>query len=75
MGLPAAVREAVDAQRGPAGERFAAVLADVGFLPAVQDQVLLEVPLQAVGLLAEGAGEGPLAAVTHLQTKRRMRPR
>jgi len=65
-GPPAAVEEAVDAQRGPAGEGFAAELAAVGFLPAVQHQVLLQVPLQAVGLLAVRAGERALAAVTHL---------
>ncbi|TNN31843.1 hypothetical protein EYF80_057998 [Liparis tanakae] len=65
--LHAAVRphEAVDAQRGPAGEGFAAELAAVGFLPAVQHQVLLQVALQAVGLLAVRAGERALAALEH----------
>lgn len=63
----AAVEQAVDAQRGPAGEGLAAVLAHVGLVAAVEDHVLLQVPLQAVALVAVGAGEGTHASVTHLQ--------
>lgn len=69
VGHPAAVQEAVDAQGGPTRKRFPAVVADVGFLPRVEDHVLLQVPLQAVALLAVWTGEGPLAAVTHLERR------
>lgn len=63
---PAAVKEAVDAQGGAASKRLATVLADVRFLSGVQDHVLLQVPLQAIGLLTVRAGERTLTAVTHL---------
>lgn len=43
------------------------MLADVRFLSGVQDHVLLQVPLQAVGLLAVRTGEGTLPAVIHLE--------
>lgn len=67
VGHPAAVQEAVDAQGGAARKRLAAVVADVGLLPRVEHQVLLQVPPQPVALLAVRTGEGPLAAVAHLQ--------
>lgn len=66
VGELAAVEEAVDAQGGPARKPFATVAADIGFLSSVDDHVLLQVPLQAVGFLTLRTGEGPLAAVTHL---------
>lgn len=58
--------EAVDAQGGPACECLAAELADVRFFSSVQHHVLPEVPLQAVALLAVGAGKGSLATMTQL---------
>lgn len=57
----------MDAQGGAACERFATVLADVRLLSGVEDHVLLQVPLQAVGLITVGTGERTLPAVTHLQ--------
>lgn len=56
----------MDAQGGPARERFAAVIASVGFFSGMEDQVLLQVPLQAVGFFTMRTGEGTLATVTHL---------
>lgn len=56
----------MDAEGRAAGEGLAAVFAGVGSLSGVQDHVLLQVPLQAVRLLAVGAREGPLPAVTQL---------
>lgn len=68
VGHSAAVEKAVDAQGGPARKCFATVIADVGLLSGVEDHVLLQVPLQAVGFFTVGTGEGPLATVTHLWT-------
>lgn len=65
---PAAVEKAVDAQRGAAREGLSAVFTGVRFLSGVQHHVLLEVSLQAVGLVTVRAGERTLATVTHLQT-------
>lgn len=56
----------MDAQRGPACECFAAVVAGVGLLSSMEDQVLLQVPLEAVGFFTMRTGEWTLAAVTHL---------
>lgn len=69
VGHPAAVQEAVDAQGGSARKRFATALADEGFLSRVENQVLLQVPLQAVAFVTVRTAEGTLAAVTHLQRR------
>lgn len=61
------MQEVVDAQRGPACERLAAVLAHIRFLATVEDHVLFQVPLQAIALVAVRAGKGTHAAVTHLK--------
>lgn len=57
----------MDAQRGPAGECFAAVVTSVGCFSSMENQVLLQVPLEAVGFFTMRTGEWPLAAVTHLE--------
>lgn len=67
VGHSAAVQKAVDAQRGPARKCFATVIADKGFFSRVENHVLLQVPLQAVGFFTVWTGEGTLAAVTHLE--------
>lgn len=46
------------------------MLTGIGFLPRVQDHVLLQVPLQAIRLLTVRTGEGTLPAVTHLHINR-----
>lgn len=63
----AAVKEAVDAQGGAASEPFATVLTDVRLFSGVQDQMLLEISLQAVGLLTVRTRKRTLAAVTQLE--------
>lgn len=64
---PAAVKEAVDAQGGAPSKGLATVLTGVRFFSSVKDQVLLQVPLQAIGLLTVRTGKWALTAMTHLE--------